>query len=384
MKAAGDVASRIDISPKNDSNPRIRAIDWLRGLVVAVMTVDHSGTIFDAAHMHGDSAARWVIGSPLPLGEFMTRWVTHLCAPVFVLLAGASLALSDEKRRHEPGQTRFIVTRGLLIASLDPVWMSLGFAGYTRVVFQVLYAIGASMVCMAWLRKFSSRALLAGAVAIQLLGELSAAWHPTEQPWHAVWGYLFVGGPVFAKAGCAYPLVPWLSVMMFGWVLGRWLLQPRTNVERARSLALLGLGSLVVFLVVRGFDGYGNWGLHRDSLEVLQWLHVAKYPPSLAYLSLELGLGLWLFALFFVLDDPARARPGLALFSLLGSTAFFYYLLHVHLMAGVQRVFAFDTHADGLAKTWGAAALTIAVLAGPCWLYRRYKAAHPHGWARYL
>ncbi len=368
-------------APKRD---RIRAIDWLRGLVIALMTADHAGTVFDAAHMHGDNAARWVVGSPLPPGEFLTRWVTHLCAPVFVLLAGASLALSTEKRRGEAGQTRFIFTRGLLIAALDPVWMSLGFANYARVVFQVLYAIGASLMCMAFLRKCSTRVLLAGALTIQVFGECADAWHPVDQPWHTLWGYLFVGGPLFAKAVCAYPLLPWLSVMMFGWVLGRWLLEPRTRAQRSRTLASLGVALLVVFAVVRGVDGYGNWGLHRDSLDVLQWLHVAKYPPSVSYLTLELGLGLCLFAGFLWLDAPGVERPLFAPLALLGSTAFFYYLLHVHLMAAAQAVLGLDTHSNGLAKTWGASAVTLAVLAGPCWLYRRYKTAHPNGWARYI
>src|SRR5580658_7417659 len=109
---------------------RIRAIDWLRGLVMMLMTVDHAGSVFDAAHLHGDDPARWVPGTPLPAGEFLTRWVTHLCAPTFVLLAGASLALSVEKRRGQPGLTRFIVTRGLLILALDPLWMSFAFVHY--------------------------------------------------------------------------------------------------------------------------------------------------------------------------------------------------------------------------------------------------------------
>ena len=200
---------------------RIRAIDWLRGAVMMLMTVDHAGGIFDAAHMHGDKGATWVPGSPLPAGEFLTRWITHLCAPTFVLLAGASLALSAEKRRGQPGLTRFIVTRGLLIAALDPLWMSLGFAGYDRIVCQVLYAIGLSMVCMAYLRRFSSRTLLALAFAIQAFGELSAQWQPTDQPWHALWAYLFTSGPTVGRGVCAYPLVPWLSIMMVGWVLGR-------------------------------------------------------------------------------------------------------------------------------------------------------------------
>jgi uncharacterized membrane protein len=363
---------------------RIRAIDWLRGLVMLLMTVDHSGSIFDAAHMHGDKGSSWVPGSALPVGEFLTRWVTHLCAPTFILLAGASLALSTERRKDQPGQTRFIITRGLLIAALDPAWMSLGFAGYQRIVFQVLYAIGISLVCMAGLRKLPSAALLGGALVIQLFGELSKYWAPVDQPWHALWGYLFVGGPVFGRAVVPYPLVPWLSVMMIGWVLGRWLLQPRSSAVRARWLAVVGVALLAVFALVRGVDGYGNWDLHRDSLDVLQWLHVAKYPPSLSYSGLELGLAFLLLAGFMAIDVPERPMRALAPLSLFGATAFFFYLLHVHALALVQLVFDLDRKSNGLAKTWLGAALVVVALAGPCWLYRRYKAAHPDGWTRYI
>ena len=363
---------------------RIPAIDWVRGLVMVLMTVDHAGASFDAAHMHGDTAARWIVGSPLPAGEFLTRWVTHLCAPTFVLLAGASLALSAEKRKGQPGQTRFIVTRGLLIAALDPLWMSWAFAHYERFTLQVLYGIGLSMVCMAWLRRLSSRALLIGAVAIQLFGELSARWQPAEQPQHALWTLLIASGRVGGRFVCAYPLLPWLSIMMLGWVLGRWLLEPRTQMARARALGLVGVGLVGLFGVVRGVDGYGNWNLHRDTTDALQWLHVSKYPPSLAFTCLELGLGFCLLALFLALDDEAPTGRVLAALGLLGSTAFFYYLLHVHLIDAARWIFAIDRDHDGLAKTWAGAAITVLVLLWPCARYRRYKAAHPDGWTRYV
>ena len=363
---------------------RIRAIDWVRGLVMMLMTVDHAGNVFDAAHMHGDNGARWVPGSPLPAGEFLTRWVTHLCAPTFVLLAGASLALSAEKRKDQPGQTRFIVTRGLLVAALDPLWMSLGFSGYRPLIFQVLYAIGLSMVCMAALRRLPTTVLVAGAFAIQVAGELSSRWQPEAQPWHAIWCLLFVGGPVVKGLVCGYPLVPWLSIMMLGWALGRWLLAPRPRAVRARSLALVGGTLLAVFSVVRAFDGYGSWGLHRDSTDVLQWLHVAKYPPSLAFTCLELGIAFTLLAGFMAIDDPERPRRALAFLSILGATAFFFYLLHVHLMVLAQLLLRSDRNAHGLLKTWLAAGVALALLSWPCWRYRRYKAAHPDGWTRYV
>jgi uncharacterized membrane protein len=361
---------------------RIRAIDWLRGLVMLLMTVDHAGTVFDAAHLHGDRAASWLPGSPLPAGEFLTRWVTHLCAPTFVLLAGASLALSAHKRKQS--QTRFIVTRGLFILALDPVWMSLAFAGYDRIVFQVLYAIGLAMVCMAFLQRLPTRALFASAVAIQLFGELSRSWQPTTEPLHAMWTYLIAGGPVTDRVVCGYPLLPWLSIMMFGWVLGRWLVEPRSRGERARTCAWIGVALLVAFVVLRGIDGYGNWGLHRDSLDVLQWLHVNKYPPSITFTTLELGIAFVLLAGLLALDDPARKRSVLAPLALFGSTAFFFYLLHVHLLGAAELVLNLDRHSSGLTKTWLAAGIDILLLAAPCWAYRNYKVAHPNGWTRYV
>ena len=91
-----------------------------------------------------------------------------------------------------------------------------------------------------------------------------------------------------------------------------------------------------------------------------------------------------LLALFTALDDPTKPRTALAPLMLFGSTAFFFYIPHVQLMAATQALFAFDTHAYGLEKTWLCAAVVLAVLAWPCWRHRKYKAAHPDGWARYI
>src|SRR5690242_12307865 len=145
----------------------------MRGLVMVLMTIDHASHAYNAGALMTDAAFSWQPGSPLPWAQFMTRWITHLCAPTFVLLAGTSLALSTEKRRDQPGQTAFIVKRGFLIAALDPTWMTLAFTAYAFFVLQVLYAIGIALVCMAYLRRLSSRTLLIIGVAIQALGELT-------------------------------------------------------------------------------------------------------------------------------------------------------------------------------------------------------------------
>lgn len=364
---------------------RVQAIDWLRGLVMMLMVIDHAGSAYDAHHLHGDRAG--VPMSPLPAGEFLTRWITHLCAPTFVLLAGAALALSTEKRKGDPRQTAFIVKRGLLIAALDPIWMSLGFARYHIIILQVLYAIGLSLVCMAFLRRLSSRALVGGAVAIQLLGELSTRMPRLPQPLDAVWRLLFTGGGITPPPHpliAAYPLVPWLSMMMAGFVLGRWILATRSRPEvRVPTLAAIGIGLLAVFALVRGLDGYGNWGLYRDSLAPLQWLHVAKYPPSLSYTALELGLAFLVLALFVRIDD-GRPRPLLAPLGLFGATAFFFYLLHVHLLGLAALALGWNRQTGGLGATYLAALAVIIVLYPLCVRYRRYKAAHPDGWTRYI
>jgi uncharacterized membrane protein len=296
------------------------------------------------------------------------------------MLAGASLALSTEKRRGQPGQDAFIVKRGLFIAALDPTWMSLTFLGFQFEILQVLYAIGLSLVCMAFLRRLPSRALLALALAIQLGAELTAHLPPLPRPLGALLQLTFTGGKI-GPFLVAYPFVPWMAMMMCGWVLGRWLIRTpeRAHVTWALPLFGLGMALLTVFVAIRWIDGYGNWGLHRDSMALLQWLHVAKYPPSLAYTTLELGLDFVLLAGFFALDDGAPRRA-LAPLALLGSTAFFYYLLHVPLID----LGALAVHKGGVWRAWAATAAVVLALYPLCARYRRYKTAHPDGWTRYI
>jgi uncharacterized membrane protein len=385
-------------APTAAARGRVRAIDWLRGLVMILMTIDHAGRSFDAYHIHNDSGHEWIAGTPLPAGEFLTRWLTHVCAPAFVLLAGASLALSTDKRRERPGQTAFIVKRGLLIAALDPAWMSLAFTGYAAFVLQVLFAIGMSMVAMAWLRRLPSPALLAGALGLVLSVEWLGARFPDlyahgpASVWqtparYLVGAILFNGGPLNPRMSivCGYPIVPWLSMMMAGWVLGRWILDTRARGPKwqARRLGAVAAALLALFALVRGVDGYGNGGLHRDSMALLQWLHVAKYPPSLSYSALELGLTFALLGLFFVVDDD-RPRRWLAPLGLLGATAFFYYLLHIHLLALARQLLHVDRQSHGLCKTYLGTAGVVLALYPLCARYRRYKMQHPDGWTRYI
>ena len=353
---------------------------------MVLMALDHASDTFNAGRLVTDSAFLYEPGTPLPAGQFLTRWITHLCAPTFVFLAGASLALSAERRRAlgEPPAVfdRFIATRGLFIAALDPLWMSWAMApGY--VLFQVLYAIGVGMAAMVPLRRLSDRWLLVLAAAVIVGGEaltglgLLATGGELSLPL----ALLLTGGR-FGALIVAYPVVPWLAMMMLGWVFGRRLGERgRDGIER--RLLLAGAGALAVFLVVRGLDGYGNMRLFREDLSAVQWLHVSKYPPSLGYTTLELGLMALVLAALFALERRAGAERWLRPLFVLGQTALFFYVLHIHALRAAG-VMSGTTHGSGLAAAY-AGALGVVVLLYPlCVRYRRYKRAHPTGWARYV
>jgi uncharacterized membrane protein len=137
--------------PENRISQRIATIDWMRGLVMILMVIDHAAMAFDRHHLDEDSAMYANAGTMvLPAAEFFTRWMTHLCAPSFVFLAGAALALSVERRVVKGVNAweidKSILIRGMIIALLDPTLISLGSGRWT---FQVLFAIGVSMICMA-------------------------------------------------------------------------------------------------------------------------------------------------------------------------------------------------------------------------------------------
>jgi uncharacterized membrane protein len=361
---------------------RLQEIDWLRGLVMVLMTIDHASAALNPGRLMTDSPFMHAPGAALPVDQFLTRWISHLCAPTFVFLAGAALALSVT-RRVAAGDTprsidRAIVTRGVILLILEAAWMSLAFTP-GKILLQVLYALGGAMICMALLRRLpvgvlavAGLALIAGSEALAGLAlDLSGGGMPPV----AV-GLLLTSG-FYESVIVAYPLIPWLAIMMVGWAWGTTL---ATRPPRPRSLVVAGVAALAVFAAVRGANGYGNMRLWREDGSLVQWLHVSKYPPSLSFTALELGVMAVLLALFARLRLRGAAAPALQILELFGSVALFYYLLHVHLL----EVSGLVLGKPGLAVTYLAAALTLIVLYPLCSVYRQYKAAHPHAWTRYI
>jgi uncharacterized membrane protein len=358
---------------------RLLPLDWLRGFVMVLMTIDHASSIFNAGRLMTDSRASYRAGTLLPPAQFFTRWMTHLCAPTFIFLAGYVLCVSVERRRRQgeasARTTRFIVTRGLLIAALDPSWMGLVHYGP---MLQVLYAIGLSFVALAFLRRLPARVLgglgLALAVSHEALSTLFADSHGIVRMLATFTLMPGQVGPFVVR----YPLLPWLAIMLLGWAAAD-IAERAPSRFRAR-LWLAGSVALALFVVVRALDGYGNAGLLRSDASLIQWLHTSKYPPCLAYTACELGLAWLLLAALWKAQLPRWAT---AVLTPLGQSAFFFYLLHIHLMLAVALLLGVGRQ-EGLLTTYLAAAIVIAVLIPLCERFRRYKVAHPRGWAQYI
>jgi uncharacterized membrane protein len=381
------VSERAQAAP----SPRVSAIDVLRGFVMVLMSIDHASEVFNRGRLFTDAVWVYTPGTPLPAAQFFTRWMTHLCAPTFVALAGTALAISAERRRAR-GETassidRHIFLRGALLIGFEVVWMS--FAMREKVglfLLQVLYAIGGSLICMALLRRLGDRALLALGLALalgtELLVGLAAATGVLETLPVAltVSGGFFFGGRLIV----AYPVLPWLGVMCVGWAFGRRLVAWRAagldeTARGAKVLAIAGVTGLALFGALRTANGFGNMRLLRDAPGVVQWLHVSKYPPSATFVGLELGIAALLLSALMRLGSRAALEP----LRLLGQTALFYYLLHVHALALFAQLTGLHGQL-GIRSAYLGALAVLVVLYPACAWYRRYKAAHPAGFARWI
>ncbi len=367
---------------------RIAAIDWMRGFVMILMVVDHVSMAYNARHNSSDSAALYVSGSPLPDLEFFVRWISHLCAPVFVFLAGTALAISIERkvsRGIDSWQVdKDILMRGAFIALLDPTIISL-FSG--RMTIQVLYAIGVAMMCMALFRRFSNTVLMVSALAWICLGELlTGMFWPPQESIESIFAALLISTYATPSMVIKYPLLPWLSVMMLGWVFGRYLLSYKdgnTRIGPVSLLLTLGVLSLTAFLAIRYNNGYGNMFLYREDNSWQHWLHVSKYPPSASFIFLELGVMSVIMAMMIWLERLVGDRPNGVLL-VFGQTAMIFYLVHRLVLEG-SATYAGLRHFSDLKTSIIISAVMLMLLYPFCLWYRGYKAKHVHSiWLRYL
>ena len=367
---------------------RIAAIDWMRGFVMIIMVLDHVSMVYNRNDLSTDSTANYILGTPLPAFEFFSRWIRHICAPVFVFLAGTALAISVERKLSRgfdsKGIDKDILIRGAFIALLDPTITSF-FGG--KLTFQVLYAIGVAMMCMAFFRRLSTTQLLIIAMAWILGGELVTAqfWFAGGQEQSILVG-LLIGKYSSADLSISYALVPWLSVMILGWVFGRYILDygdGKVTVSPAKLLFRLGFAALAAFVAIRYFNDYGNMFLLKEDNSWQQWLHVSKYPPSASFIMLELGLMAVILALMIKVEQRIGVRPNGVLL-VFGQTSMMFYLVHRILLTGSGTYGGMRDITD-LSGTYIITGVLLLALYPFCLWYRGFKAKHPDSiWLKYL
>lgn len=325
------VAAARALSPQ----ARLTSIDALRGLAMVIMALDHtrdffSGATFDPTDLSRTNALL-----------FFSRWITHFCAPVFVLLAGTGAYLALEKSRDRCELSVFLLKRGLWlmfleVAVVSPLgWAFSGDFGFTRL--QVIWAIGASMVVLAGLVfSFPPR-------AIGVFGLVLVFGHNAFDGPHAAWLGVFASTwkvlhsvSIFQPfphkvVASVYPIIPWVGVMAVGFGFGD--LALREAGRRRRISIGAGLTAVALFVVLRAANVYGDprpWAVQADwPLSVMSFVNCNKYPPSLLYLLMTLGPALC----FLALADRLPLAVGNAL-TVFGRVPLFYYLLHLPLLHG--------------------------------------------------
>ncbi|MCC6782421.1 MAG: DUF1624 domain-containing protein [Planctomycetes bacterium] len=372
---------------------RIAAIDRLRGIVMVIMASDHASHAYYADAVMRDTAFLPSWSDPLPTLPFLFRWLSHLCAPVFVFLAGASIALGAARCGDRDSQRRFdrdLLLRGLLLIALELSFISAvwGAAFETRFVCQVLWAIGSSMIAMIALRRLpiaaalALGALLAAGIEAPLLS--AASENNDGSPGLPI--ALFVSGGFGQTVAVVYPTLPWLAVMLFGHAFGSHLARGGSGLRAAALGALLGLGTW--FGVELG-DGYGNLGMVGTHDSWLRWLQVSKYPPSLGFVGLELGLGCALLMGLFAIERRPGVRPsenGPLL--VLGQTALFFYVLHIAILEGsgalLRALLGGDAVAGGLPRTLLATFATVALLWPAGVWFRAVRRRRAGSWLRLI
>lgn len=322
---------------------RLIAIDALRGLVMAFMLVDHVRETFFLHLQVSDP----VDANTVDPGLFFTRLLSTFCAPVFVALTGLSAWLYGQS--HSKGEvSTFLVKRGLFLIALELSVVCYAWPTQANhfppptVWFQVMWAIGGSMLALAALLHLPRAALVALGLGIVTLHNLLDPIRLVEgDAWYVPWALLHQRAAIHAvdwmTVKITYPILPWIGVIALGYGMGPWFARGTDPAPRIRRLALLGLGLVLGFVLLRFANIYGDkpWFVAQTPLRtVMSFLALTKYPPSLLFLMPTLGAGCLLMAWFERLGDH-RAMPMLAC---LGGAPLFYYVLHLYTLKAIYNV----------------------------------------------
>lgn len=376
---------------KTNNSQRITSVDLLRGLVMILMALDHTRDYFTNLRFPPENLA---LATP---ALFLTRWVTHFCAPTFFLLTGVGAALAVMNGKTRKQISWFLLTRGLWLILLEMTVLQVAwnFAIGFPLFLIVIWTLGWSMIVLSALVFLPRWAIAVFSVALIIGHNVLDPIKPDSFGSFApLWNFLHVPGFVFGKALIGYPLIPWCAVMSLGYVMGA--LYEWAPASRTRFLIRAGAAMIIAFVLLRYFNLYGNptpWTVQRSAaMTVASFLNVLKYPPSLMYLLMTLGPAFIALALF------ERVRGALArAIEIYGRVPMFYYVVHIFVIHTLAYLFAVvqggradfinldvasfpKWYGASLAGVYVAWAAVVVILYFPCRWYANLKARRRDLW----
>ena len=390
------------------SRTRIYSLDILRGAVIIVMALDHVRDFIHAdAFVH--DPLDLVTTSPL---LFFTRWITHFCAPIFVFLAGTSAFLQGQ-RKTKSELSSFLIKRGLWLIFIEVVVITFAWTfnpDYNVIILQVIWAIGISMALLGLLIWLPYNFLLV--LGLLIVFGHNAFDHFRETPNSGFLFDLAMNGN-FAQHCITpdhcflmvYAFVPWWGIMILGYCFGRLYAVNVDVAYRKRVLIYLGAGLILLFIILRSFNIYGDpnpWSIQKNTVySFLSFIKVNKYPPSLLFLCITLGPALVMLALL----ENFKNQLSRAI-TIFGRVPFFFYVIHLYLihlismilfftrghsfqegLQGIPQVpfkFFIPGEGYGLGVVYLVWIIVVLSLYPLCKWFNDYKSRNPKWWLSYL
>lgn len=363
------------------------------------MLLDHVRETF---YLHMQVPDPMVV-SDTPPGLFFPRMLAHLCAPVFVFLTGLGAYLYAS-RHAETGQARaaasgFLWRRGLFLVLLEITIVNFAWTFQfppAKVFLQVIWVIGLSMLALSALVWLPRKALLLlGVVLVAGHNLLDGLHFPAGHAMHVPWAILHERGWLEladVKLRTSYPLLPWIGVIALGYGIGPWFSKACDATKRMHYLLIAGIASLLGFMALRALNVYGDapWQNGANALQTfMSWFNVTKYPPSLLFILLTLGVGLLLLRAFEAKMGAGWLQP----LATLGAAPMFFYVLHLYVLkfmylAAIAVWGANQGSLFGLSSLWWlwVIAALLAITLYPCvrWFAALKQRRRDIAWLKYL
>lgn len=297
---------------------------------MVIMALDHIRDYFHAdAFFYGPTDL-----TKTTVSIFFTRWITHFCAPAFSFLAGAS-AFFIGQRKNTGDLSGFLFKRGLWLIFIEITLVT--FAWYFDFQFRtinlyVIWSLGISMIFLAGVVHLPRTVILMLSCIMIFGHDLLDNVHYHE---NVLWA-MFHDKGIFNlstnfKLDISYPVVPWIGVMSLGYCFGSFYNKSFDTFKRRRILTIIGISAIVLFVILRYTNIYGEplkWEHFNSTIKTfMSFINLTKYPPSLLYLLMTLGLSI----LFLANAEKLKGRI-VNFFTIFGRVPFFYYILHLYLI----------------------------------------------------